>query len=162
MSRKRSTLAAWVGSIGRIMTIQDIFRKTPLFADLNDAELALIGRAAEELTLAEGDRPIEEGCPHSRLYVITEGHVELRGRSQTGQEATLAVLGPQDTFGENALSAAASPVTAEVVLGPARVMVLRGDALQRLIRVSPDIGIGLLRAAFARIQRLQRMAILHG
>ncbi len=145
------------------MQTPGFLRTIPLFGNLTDPELGLVGKALDEITLPDGARPIEEGKPHGRLYVIKEGHVELKGRGDDGQERTLAVLRPGEGFGECALTPnAPSLITVEVVMGPVQLLSLEGEAVKRLVRLKPEIGIGLLAAAFTRIQHLQRMAVLQG
>ena len=143
------------------MQTPDFLRTTALFSTLNGNELNLVARAMDDLFLPEGARPVEEGQPNNRLYVIFDGHVELKGMGTDGKERTLAILTSKDCFGESTLSPAApSLVTAEVTLGDARLLAIPGDSIRRLIRLTPEIGVGLLVGAFARVQQLQRLAVL--
>jgi hypothetical protein len=43
-----------------------------------------------------------------------------------------------------------------VVDGPLHILAINGEALGKLIRLYPGIGIGMLRAAFDRVRRLEQ------
>lgn len=57
----------------------------------------------------------------------------------------------------SAIDGSPSTVTAQSLLGDVKVLKLIGDDVSRLIRLYPEIGIGLLRASFARIRLLEEM-----
>ena len=138
-------------------------RTIPLFSNLIDSELAMVDKLLVEVAVDDGTKLIEEGKPNDRLFVILEGRVELRGQGEDGRGRTVAVLGVGEEFGESGMTPKIpSAVSAEVIMGPARLLTVKGDAIKHLVRNKPEIGIGLLTAAFARIQTLQRMSVLQG
>jgi CRP-like cAMP-binding protein len=67
------------------------------------------------------------------------------------------------SFGDNtALDGAPSSVTAQVIFDDAKVLALHGEQLSRLIRLYPEIGIGLLHASGARVRLLESMLMKMG
>ncbi|QNK59829.1 HEAT repeat domain-containing protein [Paenibacillus sp. PAMC21692] len=133
-------------------------KQVPYFSDLSLEELGLIAGVAEEETISDEDILLKRGEPQSAMYVIVEGNIELTSVSAAGWEGTIGVLGPGDVCGvTSALDGSPSTVTAQSLLGDARVLKLSGDDVSRLVRLYPEIGIGLLRASFARIRLLEEM-----
>ncbi|OBZ12273.1 cyclic nucleotide-binding domain-containing protein [Bacillus sp. FJAT-26390] len=133
-------------------------RQVPYFADLSLEELGLIASIAEEHTCLDGENLLERGEPNPAMYVIVDGNIELTSISAAGWEGTIGVLGTGDVCGvTSALDSTPSTVTAQSLLGDVRVLKLVGDNVSRLIRLYPEIGIGLLRASFARIRLLEEM-----
>ncbi|MDQ6423024.1 Npt1/Npt2 family nucleotide transporter [Paenibacillus sp. LHD-117] len=133
-------------------------KQVPYFSDLSLEELGLIAGVAEEQTISDEDALLKRGEAHPAMYVIVEGNVELTSVSAAGWEGTIGVLGSGDVCGvTSALDGSPSTVTAQSLLGDARVLKLSGDDVSRLVRLYPEIGIGLLRASFARIRLLEEM-----
>lgn len=133
-------------------------KQVPYFSDLSLEELGLIAGVAEEETISDEDMLLKRGDPPSAMYVIVEGNIELTSMSAAGWEGTIGVLGPGDVCGvTSALDGSPSTVSAQSLLGDARVLKLSGDDVTRLVRLYPEIGMGLLRASFARIRLLEEM-----
>lgn len=133
-------------------------KQVPYFADLSLEELGLIANVALEETVSDEEVILRRGEPHSDMYVIVEGNLELSSVSAAGWEGTIGVLGPGEVCGvTSAMDGSPSTVTAQSLLGDARVLKLSGNEISRLVRLYPEIGIGLLRASFARIRLLEEM-----
>ena len=76
----------------------DVLRKVPLFADLDDEDLARLANQMKERRFSEGSPMTSEGTGGAGFFVITEGSATV----SVGGEAR-ATLGPGDYFGEIAL-----------------------------------------------------------
>jgi hypothetical protein len=145
------------GLLGRLNKVV-FLKKVPFFADLSLEELGLIAEAAVEKTFPDGEFLVRRGERHSAFYVVVEGNLELTSVSAAGWEGTLGVLGPGEVCGANsALDGSPSAVSAQAFFGEVRVLVLERDEVTRLVRLYPEIGIGLLRASLARIRLLEEM-----
>ncbi|WP_276357825.1 HEAT repeat domain-containing protein [Cohnella caldifontis] len=145
------------GMLGRLNKVV-FLKKVPFFADLSLEELGLIAEAAAEKTYPDGDFLVRRGEKHTAFYVVVEGNLELTSVSAAGWEGTLGVLGPGEVCGANsALDGSPSAVSAQAFFGDVRVLVLERDDVTRLVRLYPEIGIGLLRASLARIRLLEEM-----
>ncbi|MFF2090986.1 Npt1/Npt2 family nucleotide transporter [Paenibacillus sp. NPDC058174] len=144
-------------AMGRLNKVV-FLRQVRYFADLSLEELGLIATIAKESVWADDAKLLERGTPNTAMYVIVEGNVELTSISAAGWEGTIGVLGSGDVCGEtSALDGTPSSVSAQSLLGEVRVLELDGDDMARLIRLYPEIGMGLLRASFARIRLLEEM-----
>lgn len=94
------------------------------------------------------------------MYLIIEGNVELSNETGVGETVTIGVLGPKQPFGETtALDGSPSSITAQVIFDEVRVLALQGESLSRLVRLYPEIGIGLLHASSARVRLLENMLL---
>ena len=93
----------------------DVLRNVPLFADLDDEDLAGLANQMKERRYAEGRPMTSEGSGGAGFFVITEGNatVSVGGEAKT-------TLGPGDYFGEIALideGARLATITATSELG---------------------------------------------
>jgi CRP/FNR family cyclic AMP-dependent transcriptional regulator len=89
----------------------DVLRKVPLFADLDDEDLAGLANQMKERRFSEGSPMTSEGSGGAGFFVMTDGSATV----SVGGEAR-ATLGPGDYFGEIALideGARTATVTAE-------------------------------------------------
>jgi CRP/FNR family transcriptional regulator, cyclic AMP receptor protein len=133
--------------------VDDVLRRAPLFAALDDEQAAELRASMSEVTLARGDALFHEGDPGDRLYVVTDGKVKLHRTSPDGRENMLAVLGPGELIGELSLfdpgprTATASALTEVKLLGLGH-----GD-LQPWLNARPEVATALLRAVARRLRK---------
>ena len=80
-----------------------MLRSIPLFKDLSDADLALLGELAVEKPVPKGTVVFTEGQDGDSLYLIDTGRVKVFIGDEDGREIILKILGPGDFFGEMAL-----------------------------------------------------------
>jgi HEAT repeat protein len=145
----------------KLLTMLDkviFLKQVSLFSDISVDELGLIAGITQEEVYPDQTFLLRQGETNSGMYLIVEGNVELSSVSSSGLESTIGVLGPKQSFGETtALDQAKSSITAQVIFDEVRVLSLRGDNLERLMRLYPEIGIGLLHASSARVRLLESM-----
>lgn len=79
------------------------FRRFPLFADLDDRELASIAAVAKNRRYAKDDVVFHADESGDIFCLIREGQVKVTMISPEGKEIILSLLGPGDFFGEMAL-----------------------------------------------------------
>src|SRR3712207_2769841 len=78
-------------------------RSSPLFRVLPDDELRAIAAHLLVEQFQAGATIIREGEPGDTCYVIRSGEAGVVSRDLIGQEVTLTVFGPGQSFGEIAL-----------------------------------------------------------
>jgi CRP-like cAMP-binding protein len=76
----------------------DTLKKVPLFAGLDDRELAQIADTLQERRFAAGSTVVQEGASGAGFFVVESGEADVEAGGE--QKAT---LGPGDYFGEIAL-----------------------------------------------------------
>jgi signal transduction histidine kinase len=131
-------------------------RRLPLFAELNDADLALLEEASREARLTAGEILMREGSPGGSLYVIIEGEFEITKRTGPG-DLVIAVRGTGEVIGEMSLLDG-SPRTATVrSLGASRLLEIDQGAFHRLVESSPTATLSILHTITSRLRNTESM-----
>jgi HEAT repeat protein/ATP/ADP translocase len=145
----------------KLLTMLDkviFLKQVSLFSDVSVDELGLIAGITQEEVYPDQTFLLRQGETNASMYLIVDGNVELSSKSSSGWEGTIGVLGEKQAFGETtALDQAESTITAQAIFDDVRVLALKGDNLARLVRLYPEIGIGLLHASSARVRMLEAM-----
>lgn len=139
-------------------------KQVSLFSHLSVDELGLIAGIAQEELHPEDTILLRQGEVNPTMYIIVDGTVELSAASSAnGWEGTIGVLGQKEVFGDTtALDRSPSAVTAQAIFDEVSVLALKGEGLTRLVRLYPEIGIGLLHASGARVRLLESMLMKMG
>jgi CRP/FNR family cyclic AMP-dependent transcriptional regulator len=87
------------------------------------AFLATVGIARTIAQYKKDDEIFTPGEPADAIYYIQEGRVKLSITSRQGKEAVIAILGPDDFFGEGSL--AGQPIRMEMATAIAPSFILR-------------------------------------
>ncbi|WP_127582952.1 HEAT repeat domain-containing protein [Paenibacillus koleovorans] len=159
--RRHSREEAELQSEPKLLSLIDkiiFLKQVPLFENLSLEELGLIANIATEEMYLDSEFLMRMGEVNMTMFVIIEGNVELSVVSSAGWEGTIGVLGAKESFGESVIfDHIPSTFTAQALLDDVRVLTLKGEQLERLVRLYPEIGIGFLRASSARVRRLESM-----
>jgi len=116
-----------------------------LFSDLNAKESQLMSQALQEKIFAEGETVFIEQMPGEALYIVVEGTIRISKMLAEGDEQILAVLGPEDSFGEMALIDQGPRLATARVAENARLAKLSRSHFEQLAAKSPTVGFKLLR-----------------
>jgi CRP/FNR family transcriptional regulator, cyclic AMP receptor protein len=143
-----------------------LFRRFPLFAHLDERELAVIAAVAKTRRYAKDDVIFYEDETGDIFYVIREGKVKVTMISPEGKEIILSMLGPGDFFGEMALLDDEPRSATIVAIEPVELITIwRNDFLQILAdnfvmtrKVLAEIS-KRLRSASSRIESLATMDV---
>lgn len=79
------------------------------------------------------------GAPASELYLIRQGRVRLFRRAR-GLEHSIAVHGPDEIIGEEALLEGARRSCSAEAIEPVEALVIESDTFRTLVRERPDLG----------------------
>ncbi|WP_141501597.1 cyclic nucleotide-binding domain-containing protein [Paenibacillus luteus] len=138
-------------------------KQVSLFQEISIEELGRVASIAHEKIYHDGEFLIKQGEASQAIVIIIEGHVEVSGKNEDGTEGTIGILGSKQTIGEAGLfDDLPSLVSAEVLFDDARVLEIEGVEAARLVRLYPDIGIGLLRSISQRLRSLEHMLLKLG
>ncbi len=113
-------------------------RNAPLFRDLDDDAIALIGKLTKERLLAAGDVLFEEGEQGDSMFVIARGALAVV-RKRDGEEVTLGVLGSGDIVGEMALLTGEPRSATARALTPVVIGTVTREAFSQLLREQPKL-----------------------
>ena len=120
--------------------------------DLRD----LMGRAATEVTLADGEPLFDQGDEGDTLYAVTEGAIELSVLSREGRKLSLDILRPGDMFGEIALFDPSLRTASAVAVGETHLLSVRNADLLRELRHAPELAVDLVKLAGQRMRWMNR------
>jgi len=80
-----------------------LLRNVPLFSMLSEHQLALLTSAVSRKGLPRGTTIIAAGDVTESLYVVISGRLKVMISDDEGREVILAILGPNEFFGEMGL-----------------------------------------------------------
>jgi CRP/FNR family transcriptional regulator len=87
---------------GMTMEATEILRNTPLFRELSEESLTRLARGSRTIEIARGEHLFFEGDEGADLFVLGEGGVRLYKLSEEGQDTTVKLIAPYETFAEAA------------------------------------------------------------
>ena len=132
--------------------------QSDVFASLDEAELVRLASACGQRTYGRGQLVFLRGDPGDCMYVVAAGAVAVSLSSVGGRDVLLAVLGPNQSFGELALvddGPRVAPVTART--RSVLVVVPRRAAAEVMAR-QPAVVTALLVSLAALVRRLDEQA----
>jgi CRP/FNR family cyclic AMP-dependent transcriptional regulator len=109
-------------------------REIALFGALSDEVLEhLIARLPTQ-RVAAGTIVFREGDQAREMYVVLDGEMEVTKKSRRGRDARVAILGPNDAFGEMSLIDMQSRSATVRAVAPSRLLRLTGEEMDALYR----------------------------
>lgn len=136
-------------------THQPCARKVPIFAALDDAELAQIVSLITHKSYPKASLIFREGEPLDNLYLVNHGRIKVYRTSAEGKEQILYVLTEGDFLGErNLLRSKPAEYTAET-LEDTQVCVITRQDCQKLLLRYPTIGLKIIDELNNRLDKLE-------
>ncbi len=128
--------------------------RTPLGAELNDAELQLLASKMVGRVLDDGDFLIEDGTTDDALHVIISGKVEVVKRTGADDYASLAVLREGDLAGELSFVDGAPHTVGLRALCDTHVLSLTREEFETVIDDNPRLVYKVMRAVARSAHRI--------
>ena len=125
---------------------RDHLRRVPLFADLGDHELDVVGASTTELDLSAGHTLIREGEIAHEMFVVVSGELEVR----RGDEV-VATIGAGGFAGEMALLTRARRDATVIATTDVSVLHLDGRSFNSVLDEAPQIAVKMLPVVAARV-----------
>jgi ATP-binding cassette subfamily B protein len=122
----------------------------PIFANLDESQLAAIAARFVTERYPRGKRILEEGDPGDKLYIIVRGAVEVRKRGPDEEERLVAMLEDGDVFGEIALLEDVPRIATIVTHTPCLMLTLGRQPFEQILATAPDLRIVFEQMAAAR------------
>ena len=134
--------------------LPDYLRQTYLFQDLTDDQLDEVVSGLRTKQLEDGGSLFRQGDPARWFYVLREGHIALYRQSAEGRESIIAIVGPDEVFGEELLflEAANHDLNARAV-GDCTLLRIDRAGFRSFLEGSPSLGFRLMGTLYRR-QRL--------
>lgn len=109
-------------------------REVGLFGALSDEFLEHVANTLHVQRVLPGETVFREGEPAREFYVVLDGEMEVLKKSRRGRETRVAILGPNDCFGEMSVIDM-QPRSATVrALGATRLLKLSTEEMDALYR----------------------------
>jgi anion transporter len=118
--------------------LAEIIRSIPIFSGLTREDVAKILGKMEECSFDAGTTIFRQGDKGEAFYFIQSGAVQVVLESFAGQSEPIAVLGPQDWFGEMALLSGDPRSATIITLKETSVWRLSREAWDELIDKHPS------------------------
>lgn len=116
-----------------------LLKSLELFDQYPEERLRALAGYLEPLSLADGAAVFQEGSEGDGLYFIVSGRVRVAKKLGGGGEKDLASLGPGDCLGEMALLDAVKRSASAYASGPAELLRLKRDDLQKWLQADPSL-----------------------
>jgi CRP-like cAMP-binding protein len=112
----------------------DRLRDIGLFGALSDEVLEHLAKNLQQRRVAPGSTVFQEGDAAHDMFVVLDGEVEVLKKSRRGRVQRVAILGPNDAFGEMSIIDV-QPRSATVrALAPSRLLRIAAEDLDALYR----------------------------
>jgi CRP/FNR family transcriptional regulator len=129
-------------------------RKTPLFADLSEKELAYLAEHSAPRHLAPGEVIFSEGEACEGLYVVESGAVKVFKTSVSGREQVLTIEDAGGSVAELPVFDGGDYPASAAAMTEATVMFVSKRDFQALCLEHPQVALKVLKVVGARLRRL--------
>jgi CRP-like cAMP-binding protein len=130
----------------------EVFRHSPLFEGLNDAERNTLAHDYGLRRFSDGETVFHEGDTGQTLYLIVSGRVRIYVEAEDGQEASVQVYGPGEFFGDLAAIDELPRSASAVALEPTTLAAVGRERLREHLRRSPQLALNFLKVLSERLR----------
>lgn len=118
----------------------DELRRSELFAQLGDEQLAELAKIASRQEFAADSEVLAENEAASTLYMVADGKVSVTMKSRKGQEAVIDEVGPGGIFGWSAVLEDRAFTAAVGTIEDSTLLAFDGERLRQLFAENCLIG----------------------
>lgn len=126
--------------------------EVPLFAGLDDKELAILAERVDLTAITEGEKLFDYGDPGDWMMILKSGQVEISVKTKTGEKVYLETAEPGDFFGEISLLDVGPRTAAAYVTKSGEAIVVDREDLDELLKIRPSSALHLLAATGKRLR----------
>jgi len=136
--------------------LQEFIRQSNLFKDVSPDIFAQVMDASLPRSVEEDGFFFMQGDPATHAYVLTAGRVKMVQITPNGQQITLRIMTPGQTYGGIALlnPQAGYPATAQAV-EDSRALAWNTSDLRELVKKDPSISLNVMELMHGYISELQ-------
>lgn len=132
---------------------EKLIRDVPLLARLSDEDLKALAARGRVRDFPPGAAIVHEGDAGDALHVVVEGRVRISILAATGDEATVAFVGPGDCVGELSLFDGRPRSATATAIGPTRTFVVTREAFEAWLPGRPGAALALLETLALRLRK---------
>lgn len=135
-----------------VSELASLLARNPLFSELDQPELESLAGCARVKTIQAKELAFSKGTAGSQMFAIIRGRVKVSTLSREGQDVVLAILGPDEFFGEIAVLDERERTATVLAMEPSQLLVLERKALLPFLEHNPKVAIKLLTAISRRLR----------
>lgn len=159
LAAEESAFVKVLDSYYRQRALDLIFARSALFAGLPVDDRRRVAACFELRSFPRGSVLIEEGKPGDDFYLVKSGEVEILRATPDGGKALLALLGPNQFFGEISFLMGKPRSASAVATSEAEILVISGEALREVVAHYPSVRSQLEKARLRRaVETAKRLA----
>jgi CRP/FNR family transcriptional regulator, cyclic AMP receptor protein len=129
-----------------------LLRNVPLLSVLSKDELALLARVVARKSYARGSLILGAGDPTDSLYILISGRIKVFMSDLDGREVILAILGPNEFFGEMGLIDNKPRSASVVALEPCELICISRPDFKRCLADNFDMAMTVMRGLVKRLR----------
>lgn len=122
----------------------ELLKKTAIFADLDEGELARIAEICQDQTFKSGEVIFKEGDAGNRLFVIASGEVRISRTIPGSGEEALAILKAGACFGEMSVFDRSERSTDAISNGPSTIVTISRPDFELVLDFNRDLAFKVL------------------
>ena len=120
--------------------MQESFAHTPLFQNLESAQIELLKPLFENFTCPLETLIFAQNAPATHLYLILKGTVQIQYKPYDGPSIGVTHLDEGDVFGWSAVVGSPNYTSSAVSVSEVKALRIRGTDLQKLVAKHPETG----------------------
>jgi CRP-like cAMP-binding protein len=132
---------------------ENLFRSVPLLARLAPADLKALASKGRVRSYRPGAVIFGQGERGDSLHVVVSGAVRVNVLAPTGEEATLALLGPGECVGDLSLLDGRPRSASAVASGTTKTLMVTRNDFAQWLATRPKAGLALLETLALRVRR---------
>ncbi len=139
----------------QVDSITDLLRQVDIFAPLSHNQVEILAQGLALKFFGRGEVLVKQGDEGNSFFVIEGGRVEVLVIPEgSSTEASVAVLGPRNFFGEMSLLAGDRRNATVKAIEDVRVVIIDKDAFGGIIRENPEVAAEMASIYYQRTQEL--------
>jgi CRP/FNR family transcriptional regulator/CRP/FNR family cyclic AMP-dependent transcriptional regulator len=135
------------------MAQEELIRDVPLLARLPGPELRALASHGRVHSYPAGTFIFREGDAGDSLHILIEGQVRVAVLSPSGEEVSIALLGPGEFVGDLALLDGRPRSASAIASGPTKTLVVTRRDFRQWLGERPAAALALLEALSLRVRR---------
>ncbi|HEY7674917.1 MAG TPA: cyclic nucleotide-binding domain-containing protein [Burkholderiales bacterium] len=129
-----------------------LLRNVPLFSALPENQLALLVKEVSRKSYPRGSAIIAAGDTTDSLYVVISGRLKVMISDDEGREVILAILGPNEFFGEMGLIDDHPRSASVVAIEPCEVLALLKRDFKKCLEENFEMAMTVMRNLVKRLR----------
>ena len=133
-----------------------LLRNVPLFSALPEQQLVLLTSAVGRKSFPRGTTIIAAGDVTESLYVVISGRLKVMMSDDEGREVILAILGPNEFFGEMGLIDDEPRSASVVTIEPCELLQLAKRDFNKCLAENFEMAMAVMRGLVRRLREADR------